>query len=348
MGNQVAPIGGLNMGDTELLLNHYKDFLASYLEGKTEQALYKGQQFSRKMIEQQVSPEEVVSLHFGVLQEIYQDLPLEVKHSFEFLIEVMMGYGLAYREHQSLRDRQLELESEIDVAASMQQTLLQGDVPSIESLDIGVISQPAKKMNGDYYHFVKDDHDCLGVAVADIIGKGIPAALCMSMIKYAMDSLPEQRHQPNAVLESINRVVEQNIHANMFITMLYGIYDPRVHQFYYSSAGHEPGFHYISEKDDFEDMNTKGLVLGVSRTTKYREYQKEVHLGDMIILLSDGVTECRTSKGFIEREEIVSLIRSYMHLPAQEIVQSVYADLERLQDFELRDDFTLIILRRNV
>jgi sigma-B regulation protein RsbU (phosphoserine phosphatase) len=109
----------------------------------------------------------------------------------------------AYREHQSLRDRQLELESEIAVAANMQQTLLPEVIPYSESLDNGVISVPAHKMSGDYYHYIKDENGCVGVAIADIIGKGVPAALCMSMIKYAMDSLPEQRLQPAALLETL-------------------------------------------------------------------------------------------------------------------------------------------------
>jgi phosphoserine phosphatase RsbU/P len=259
-------------------------------------------------------------------------------------LEAMIGYGFAYREHQSLRDKQQQLESEIEVAASMQQTLLLSDVPEVEELDIGVVSVPAKKMNGDYFNFVKSGSS-ISVAVADIIGKGIPAALCMSMIKYAMDSLPEEQMKPHLLLENLNRVVEQNINTNMFITMFHGVYEPDKHKFHYAGAGHEPGFIYHAKEDQFEDLMAKGLVLGVSRTTTYHPYEREIQVGDMVILLSDGVTECRTSKGFIEREEIVSLIRKYMDLPAQEIVENVFQELDRLQEFELRDDFTLIILK---
>lgn len=68
----------------------------------------------------------------------------------------------------------------------------------------------------------------------------------------------------------------------------------------------------------------------------------------MIILMSDGVTECRTEEGFIEKESLLELIKKYIHLSAQEIVNSVYKELEKLQHFQLRDDFTLIILKRNV
>ncbi|WP_240377453.1 PP2C family protein-serine/threonine phosphatase [Bacillus piscicola] len=328
--------------------NQYKTILKKYIEDKNEVVLYQAQQFSKKILENQVSPEETVSFHLEAIDEFFPKLPEGVRDSFELLIEVMMGFGMAYREHQSLRDKQKELEAEINVAASMQQTLLPANIPEVESLDIGVISMPATKMSGDYYHFIKDENDCIGLAIADIIGKGIPAALCMSMIKYAMDSLPEQRLQPGALLENLNRVVERNVAANMFITMMYGSYDPRIHQFYYSGAGHEPGFYYNYAEDKFEELYAKGLALGIKRETKFREYHKRVEPGDFIVLLSDGVTECRTVDGFIEREEIISLIRKYQHMTAQEIVDKVFYELERLQHFQLKDDFSLIILRRKV
>ncbi|MFC5714065.1 PP2C family protein-serine/threonine phosphatase [Thalassorhabdus alkalitolerans] len=337
------------MADSYAILeDQYKKILNKYLQEKDEQGLYHAQQFSKKVMENQISPEEMVSLHLEIIEDLFPNLPAGARDSFEFLLEVMIGYGLAYREHQSLRDRQKELEAEINVAANMQQTLLPKEVPYIDSLDIGVISVPASKMSGDYYHFVKDENGCLGVAIADIIGKGVPAALCMSMIKYAMDSLPEQRLQPGALLENLNRVVEQNVAANMFITMMYGSYDPRVHHFYYSGAGHEPGFYYNAKNDSFEELYAKGLVLGVTREANFREYHKKVEVGDFVVLLSDGVTECRTDEGFIEREEITNLIRQYSHMPAQEMVNNVFYQLEKLQGFQLRDDFSLIIIRRKV
>lgn len=332
----------------DCIQNQYKEILRDYLKDKNEIGLYQAQQFSKKVLENQISPEETLSFHLNAVEEFFPELSDELRDSFDFLLEVMMGYGMAYRAHQSLRDKQRELEEEINVAASMQQTFLPEEIPEVDSLDIGVISVPASKMSGDYYHFIKDENNNIGVAIADIIGKGIPAALCMSMIKYAMDSLPEQRLQPGALLENLNRVVERNVASNMFITMMYGSYDPRVHHFYYSGAGHEPGFYYNYKQDRFEELYAKGLVLGIKRQARFREYYKKVEPGDFIVLLSDGVTECRTEERFIERDELVQLIRKYQHLPAQEIVEKVFYELERLQEFQLRDDFSLIILRRKV
>jgi sigma-B regulation protein RsbU (phosphoserine phosphatase) len=332
----------------EVIESKYQEILSHYMQELTETALYQGQKFSRKAIEEQVPPEEIISLHRKVLQDLFPDVDQDVLHSLDFLLEVMMGYGLAYQEHQSLRDQQQEIKSEIQVALNVQQMLLETSVPTVPNLDIGAISVPAKHMNGDYYHFVYEE-ESVSIAIADVIGKGIPAALCMSMIKYAMDSLPESRKSPSRVLENLNRVVEHNVDPSMFITMFYGMYDTDTHEFVYGSAGHEPGFYYSAKEDRFHDMNTKGLVLGIDQSIKYKQYSRVVEKGDMIVLLSDGVTESKTNEEeFIEREFITDLIKKYSDLNAQGIVDNIYKDFLQMQDFELRDDFTLIILKREV
>jgi sigma-B regulation protein RsbU (phosphoserine phosphatase) len=239
------------------------------------------------------------------------------------------------------------MKSEIEIAASVQDNLLETEIPQIDDLDIGAISVPAKQMNGDFYRFIQDGH-LVSIAIADVIGKGIPAALCMSMLKYAIDSIPESRELPHRVLENLNRVVESNVDSSMFITMLYGVYDAVHHTFNYTSAGHEPGFHYHADTNTFTDFRVKGLVLGVDPNVTYQQYEKHVMPGDMIILLSDGVTESRTEKGFIERSVITDLIQKYQDKSSQEMVEAVYRDIEKMQNFEIRDDFTLIILKRKV
>ncbi|QAS54602.1 PP2C family protein-serine/threonine phosphatase [Halobacillus litoralis] len=336
------------MSTLKLDLENYKELLQEYIKTKDEQALYQAEQFSKYSMQQNISPEEIINVHIQSLQEIYPDMPEYIQSSMSFLLETMISYGLAYQEYQALREKQLELKSEISVAANMQKTLLSTVKPDLAEVDVGALSVPAKQMNGDYHHFVHDGKGSLGIAVADVIGKGVPAALCMSMIKYSMDSFPERRTDPSVILESLNRVVERNVDSSMFITMFYGLYNSNDHTFTYSSAGHEPGFYYHKDRDEFEEIDVPGLVLGVSPEITYTQFEKKVEKGDMIILLTDGVTECRQGDRFIEQEEILHVIKQYSHLPAQGIVDHVYKHFERLQDFHLRDDFTLIILRRNV
>ncbi|MFS0784404.1 PP2C family protein-serine/threonine phosphatase [Bacillus sp. 1P06AnD] len=324
----------------------YRDTLTAYVKEQSEEVLYKGQQLSRKTIEHDIAPEEIISWHKSVLLDLFPDIQSGVLDSLDFLLEVMMGYGLAYRENQSLRHFQQELKSEMEIAANVQNTLLETKIPVLPQLEIGAVSVPAKRMNGDYYHFIQDEKQCVGVGIADVIGKGIPAALCMSMIKYAMDSIPDQRHEPSHVLKSLNRVVEQNVDPSMFITMFYGLYNPSTSVFSYASAGHEIPMYYNASTGQFEDLYAKGLLLGVNKDTNYQQFERQVEIGDMIILMSDGVTECRTDEGFIERETLVDEIKKYIDLHPQEIVMNVYKHLEKLQHFQLRDDFTMIILKR--
>ncbi|KYD03338.1 PP2C family protein-serine/threonine phosphatase [Bacillus atrophaeus] len=331
----------------EVIEQRYHQLLSRYIAELTETSLYQAQKFSRKTIEHQVPPEEIISIHRKVLKELYPDLPGDVFHSLDFLIEVMIGYGLAYQEHQTLRGIQQEIKSEIEIAANVQQTLLETKIPQEEALDIGAISVPAKQMSGDYYHFVRDK-ESINIAIADVIGKGIPAALCMSMIKYAMDSLPETGIHPSQVLKNLNRVVEQNVDPSMFITMFYANYNMKSHKFTYASAGHEPGFYYCKKENKFYDLTAKGLVLGISQDFDYDEYEQHLDEGDMIVLFSDGVTECRSEDGFLERLDIQKLIEEHMCCPAQEMVQNIYESLLKLQDFQLHDDFTLIVLTRKV
>jgi phosphoserine phosphatase RsbU/P len=331
----------------EIFKSRYRHLLRSYLKESSEKALYQAQLFSRNSILQQISPEEIISLHSEALEEIFPNIPKEVLLSFDFLLEVMMDYGLAYQEHQSMRDQQLEIKSEIEMAASIQETLLETSIPQLDDLDIGATSVPAKQMNGDFHHFIEEGKS-IHIAIADVIGKGIPAAICMAMIKYAIDSLPDSRKSPHFVLESLNRIVEDNLDEGMFITMFYSMYDTVNHSFTYGAAGHEQGFYYHSLTDSFEDLVTKGLVLGVDPNFTYEQYQKQVEPGDMIVLLSDGVTEAKTEEGFIERSVITDLIDKYKHLTSQEMVEQIYRELEKMQNSEMHDDFTLVILRRKV
>lgn len=329
-------------------VNKYKELLQKYLHTKDETALYQAGQFSKLSMRHNILPEEIINIHIQALKEIYPELPSTIDDSLNFLLETMISYGLAYQEFLTLREKQTELESEIAVAASMQQTLLSTNKPVVEGLDLGAISVPAHQMNGDYYHFVKDRYQNIGIAIADVIGKGIPAALAMSMIKYSLDSLPETMRNPSQVLQSLNRVVERNVAASMFITMFYGWYQYETCTLHYASAGHEPGYYYCAKDDRFYEMKTKGLVLGVSDEANYEQVEVQLNTNDMIVLFTDGVTECRVGERFLEIEEVLHVIRTYMHLPAQKAVEQVFRHFERLQDFHLRDDFTLIFLKKQV
>ncbi|MGO1060485.1 PP2C family protein-serine/threonine phosphatase [Planococcus sp. FY231025] len=326
--------------------NQYKEILNQYMQRQSEQNLYVGQNFSRQLISENISPEEVISVHKAAMQEIYKDLPDVVWHSFDFLIEMMINYGLALQERQSLLQRQEEIRVEMDLAANVQETLLKTSMPVLEGLDIGLLSIPAKKMNGDYIYFISDADGHAGIAVADVIGKGLPAALCMSMVKFGMDSLNNSPATPKEVLGVINRVVEKSIDDSMFVSMFYGRYDADHGTLTYGSAGHEPAILYRAKTGEFSELYAKGLLLGVSPAAVYEEHTVQLEQDDMVVMMTDGVTEGRTDEGFIEREVLFQLIEEKKDEPAQAIVQHVYDELERMQNAQLHDDFTLVIYKK--
>src|SRR5699024_7558071 len=98
----------------------------------------------------------------------------------------------------------------------------------------------------------------------------------------------------------------------------------------------------------FQEIKTKGLVLGVLPSQTYKQYELTLEEGDMIVMLTDGVTECRRGQEFIESEEVLETIRKNKHIQAQELVNEVNTHFERIQNFQLRDDFTLIIIKKEV
>lgn len=324
----------------------YKDLLKKYLESNDKTFLNEAKKMSVSFVSRNMYPEDIFKLHKNAISSICEGVE-EVHHkSLEFLLESLIAYQNAQEEYEKLKLEQLELKSEIQIAANMQKTFLKTEIPHIEGLDIGAISVPYHQLNGDYMHFVETDDGSLRVAIADVIGKGIPAALAMSMIKYAIDSFYEDDMSPKTILRKLNRVVEKNVTSNMFITMFYGQYYPCSSIFRFASAGHEPGFIFRAKEKKFVEIGAKGLVLGVLKNTHYNQYETKIEKGDMIILLTDGVTECRTGNRFIKREEVLEVIEQYAHLPAQQHVEKVYMHFNDFNQYELKDDFTLIIIKK--
>lgn len=328
----------------------YKELLQKFLQNQDQRQCYleKAKRMSISFANRNIFPEEIVRIHMNAIDQLCEDQQSEYKLSLQLLLETLIAYREEHEILHQVKEESQELKAEMEVAANMQKTLLKTEVPEVPGLDIGAITVPFKQLNGDYYHFVKGEDGTVGVTIADVIGKGVPAALSMSMVKYALESFYDEMMRPSTILRYLNRVVERNVASNMFITMFYGQYSPNTNKFRYSSAGHEPGFHYQAKKGTFSEINARGLVLGVLKHAYYTQYELELETGDYIVLLTDGVTECLRSGRFIEREEVLEVIETYAHLSAQEQVQQVYLHFNQLDDFELKDDFTLIIIKKDV
>lgn len=290
-------------------------------------------------------PETIVRIHKKYLQQ-YPLTSEQIQLSMEWLEAVIKQFGYKYADYQKLVDRMEVHEKEMDVASQLQQTMLKADIPQFDSIQIGVISVAAHQVSGDYFNLIDHKDGTMSFAVADVIGKGIPAALAMSMIKFGMDSYGHSQ-LPNDGLKRLNRVVEKNVNQNMFVTMFYGLYEELNHILYCSSAGHEPGYIFRAETNEFEEIKVRGRVLGVSPHMRYQQQEFQIHINDMIIIFTDGVTEIRDQNGeFINKEYLFNFITAYKHLHPQDIVQLLYEELLRLQKKCKHDDLTILVIKR--
>ena len=334
------------MGNKEKLQELYEKVLIDYVEERTERGEHKAQLLSKKILKNRISPEELSNWQKNVIERWYPDLPEEVTKIFDFYSEIIKSYGVVLEEMDKLRQKQQQICSEMEVAASVQSSLLKYSIPEMDGLEIGAVSIPARKVSGDYFHFAPYENGSLGIGIADVMGKGLPAALCISMIKCAIEQISGCESIPNLLLAKLNEKVEGNVDVNMFVSMLYGLYEPASNRFLYASAGHEPALYYNAKSDNFEEMNTKGLLLGVNKQTQYQLYEKSVEIDDLLIFVTDGVTESRIDGEFIKKEFLLEEFRKNIHLHPQDLVMKVCRHLLKLQHFKLRDDFTLIVLKR--
>lgn len=302
-------------------------------------------EFTEEVIKKDILPEDIVDIHKSYIATLNLTEP-QILNTLEVLEEVVKGFGYSYRDYQRLVNKLQHHDKEMEVAARLQQTMLKTDIPQFDSIQIGVISVAAQRVSGDYFNLIDYKDGTMSFAIADVIGKGIPAALAMSMIKFGMDSYGHSQ-LPSDALKRLNRVVEKNVNQNMFVTMFYGLYEEMNHLLYCSSAGHEPGYIYRAESETFEEIDVRGRVLGISQQTRYAQQKIPIYLNDLVIIFTDGVTETRDNDGnFIDKQKLLDMIHKNRHLHPQDIVQQLYESLLKIQNPKKRDDLTILIIKR--
>ncbi len=170
----------------------------------------------------------------------------------------------------------------------------------------------------------------------------------MSMVKFGLETLEYAYKDPSYVLEVINRVIEKGVDDSMFVSMFYGCLDIQNNIFSYASAGHEPALHYRANENTFYSLEAKGLLLGVLPEIKYSYNKISLKEQDIVIIMTDGVTEFRAHDDVNSREMITSLIAEHKHQSAQQLCNLLHKEIERIQDFKLSDDFSVVIIKKKV
>ncbi|MCL2480269.1 MAG: SpoIIE family protein phosphatase [Spirochaetaceae bacterium] len=239
--------------------------------------------------------------------------------------------------------------AELDVATKIQASMLPcifPPFPDRTEFDIYASMQPAKEVGGDFYDFFLVDKNTLAVVIADVSGKGIPAALFMVIAKTLIKNNAQYGKSPKQVFEDVNNILCENNDANMFVTVFMGYLDIPSGRFIFVNAGHNPPLLRTGEK--FKLLKTKpGFVLAVMEDMFYKQYEITLNSGDELFLYTDGITEATNKeKELFGDLRFINTANNYLDLPLKEFTISVKREIDKFADGEEQsDDITMLALR---
>jgi sigma-B regulation protein RsbU (phosphoserine phosphatase) len=265
------------------------------------------------------------------------------------------------------------LENELSIAQEVQAQLFPRQVSELESLEVHGFCRPARTVSGDYYDFLTASSHKLILAVGDISGKGISAALLMATIHsavraYSMENLPQMREpvavgaiagesrimaswpegievSPGALLSLLNHQLYESTPPEKYATLFLGIYDGRAHKLTYSNGGHLPPI-LIGKDGAIRRLEAGGTVVGLFDNMTYEEGAVEMHAGEIFLAYSDGVTEPENDFGEFGEHRLIDLVRDNRDLPLPQISQIVTMAVDDwIGDNEQPDDVTLVLAR---
>ena len=238
------------------------------------------------------------------------------------------------------------LEEELSIGHRIQKTFLPERDPKIANFDIAGAYYSSGLVGGDYYDYVKITDGHLGVVVADVSGKGIPAALIMAAFRASLIAEVRNNYAIRTVFVKVNRLLWESIEMERFVTAIYGVLDIHGRKFTYVNAGHNTGLLYRAATDTFDLMESTGPLLGTLETATFKEKQVEIRPGDIMTLYTDGITESmNAAKDLFGEERLKDVIRSRRNGPAAEIARAIRETVGTFAGGEPDDDLTLVIVK---
>jgi sigma-B regulation protein RsbU (phosphoserine phosphatase) len=232
---------------------------------------------------------------------------------------------------------------EIEEASVTQRGLLPRSIPDFPGYGISAAWRPAGAVSGDYLDVLRLDANHLALCVADVIGKGVPAALLMSNVQAAVHALAGEMLPTGQLCGRLNRIVAANVGSGKFITFFYGVLDSARRRFSYTNAGHcEPIL--VRQNGECLRVNHGGVVLGVFPNWSYQEEHIDLEPGDRLVLFSDGITEISNSddEEFGE-ERLIDVLRANRTLDAEAVQKRVMAAIAEFSGGHFQDDASLIV-----
>src|SRR3954467_5563744 len=244
------------------------------------------------------------------------------------------------------------LDHDLEIARDIQKILLPSQAPAVNGFEISGINVPARQVSGDYFDYIKVDDHRLGVAIADVSGKGVPASLIMAICRSVLRSQAPNNPSPADVLRQVNRQLYPDIKEDMFISMAYFILDPTENRVTLCRAGHDAPLLYKRSDQTVTPLKPRGMALGIDSGSVFdrltTDFDVSLERDDCLVLYTDGVTEALDSEGYeFGLERTVQSVRASAMQGASAIVTRVIDDVRNFSGSQPQnDDITLIAIHK--
>ncbi|OGC76883.1 MAG: hypothetical protein A2Z27_06075 [candidate division Zixibacteria bacterium RBG_16_50_21] len=272
----------------------------------------------------------------------------EFDMSDQRLLSIVAGQSAQIIENARLREEEKklqEIEKELLVAREIQQGLLPKFVPQIPGFDVFGYTLPTKQVGGDYFDFVLLPDGRLSFGIADVSGKGTPAALLMANLQATLRSQILADCDPAKAVANANRLLCRSVETGKFATLVHGCLDPKARKLAYVNAGHNPPF--LFRGNELLTLDKGGLLLGVLESAPYEQGEVALKSGDVLIMYTDGITEAHNeTEAMFEEERLIQAVNENFGLSARELAQKIVKEVQAFQGLQPQsDDITLVIVK---
>lgn len=282
-------------------------------------------------------------INVGGLLDLEPDLVVEQFALALFIFS--LGYVSADKVFRDER-RLLAIQSELEIAREIQNSILPTGVPDLKNLSIAAAYHPMTAVAGDFYEFIPVDQYRAGFLVADVSGHGVPAALIASMIKVAVQSAAASAQDPAEVLRILNRILSGQLRGQ-FVTAAYLWIDTEAHKARYAAAGHPPLLSWRAAGNELTRIESNGLPLGVAGNSDYAACDVPLASADRFLLYTDGVIEPENAAGEPFGDcRLEQVVRSNHACSPSELSRRLLAEVRNWQPASVpqQDDITLIVI----
>jgi sigma-B regulation protein RsbU (phosphoserine phosphatase) len=234
---------------------------------------------------------------------------------------------------------------ELEIAKEIQDTFLPESVPAVPGIGIAAATIPAMEIGGDFYDFIPAGQNRWGIAMADVSGKGISAALFMALSRTLLHVSGGTASDPTTAIRRANQWIYEDGRSSMFVTVFYGVLDPAGMRFTYVNAGHNPPM-LVREEGVQELCESRGIALGVVPDVSIAATTLDLRHGDILVLYTDGVTEAFNDQNEAFGEErLKEFLRANRARPAQAVLEGLVAEIRAFTGTAPQsDDITLVVV----